>query len=346
MSRRRVISVIDKQRIVDAFENPNADYVEVAATLDIPRGTAWSIVRRYLEDGEVVARRRGGGRRQLATQEMTECLVATVEQHPNFTLRQLNEELRLNLPASPHISESTVHRVLRGCLITMKKLESPPADRNRMDVKLARKAHAEWLTPIDPHIIYIDESGFNLWTSRTRGRAPRGHRAQRIVGARRCPNFTLMLGVSSQRGLVHHIIRGGGTTAEAFNSFLSDLIDRFLPNEEAVLLLDNAPCHRRSTEITDQHSNAELRFLPAYSPFLNAAENCFSVWKAGLRRQLEEVKEQLLQQPYDQQMATLTQLAEQNMAVITLDVCRAAHRRTRRTFIQCIHMQDITDDHA
>ena len=69
MNRRRSISLLDKQRIVDAYNNPNADYVEVAAALDIPRGTAWSIVRRYLEDGEVVVRR-GGGRRPVAREEM------------------------------------------------------------------------------------------------------------------------------------------------------------------------------------------------------------------------------------------------------------------------------------
>ena len=60
---------------------------------------------------------------------------------------------------------------MRGQLITTKKLEPTPAERNRVDMKLARKAHAEWLIAEDPHLIYIDESGFNLWTSRTRGRS-------------------------------------------------------------------------------------------------------------------------------------------------------------------------------
>ena len=150
---------------------------------------------------------RGGGRRQVANQEMVTCLMECVEQHPTFTLRQLNEELRVRMPASPPISDTTLHRLLRGQLITMKKLEPTPAERNRVDVKLARKAHAEWLLAEDPHLIYIDESGF-----------------------RRCPNFTLILAVSSQRGRVHHFIHNGGTTADVFNAFLSELLQRVQPN--------------------------------------------------------------------------------------------------------------------
>lgn len=340
MNRRRTISLVDKQRIVEAYNNPNADYVEVAAALDIPRGTAWSIVKRYLEDGEVVARRRGGGRPQVANQEMIACLVECVEQHPTYTLRQLNEELRLRMPASPPISDTTIHRLLRGQLITMKKLEPTPAERNRVDVKLARKAHAEWLIAEDPHLIYIDESGFNLWTNRTRGRSQRGQRAQRMVGARRCPNFTLILAVSSQRGRVHHSIHNGGTNADNFNAFLTQLLQHVQPNEVVTILLDNAPCHRRAEEIIAQH-NVSLRYLPAYSPFLNIAENCFSVWKAGLKRQLEEVRDQLLRQAYAEQMATLTQLAEQNLSNITPDMCMSFHRGTRRTFPACIQLHDV-----
>ena len=89
-----------------------------------------------------------------------------------------------------------------------------------------------------PHLIYIDESGLNLWTSRTRGRSRRGQRAPRVVGAR-CPNFTLILTVSSQRGRgrMHHSIHKTKTTADVFNAFLSDLLQRVQPNEVVTVLL-------------------------------------------------------------------------------------------------------------
>ena len=152
----------------------------------------------------------------------------------------------------------------------------------------------------------------------------------------RCPNFTLILAVSSQRGRVHHSIYNAGTTADVFNSFLSDLLQRVQPNEVVTILLDNAPCNRCSMEAVGQRANVSIRFLPAYSAFLNIAETCFSVWKAGLKQQLEEVREQLLQQLHAQQMATLTQLAEQNLAETTSVTYTSFHRGTRRTFPACI----------
>ena len=133
--RRQAISAIDKQRIVDAFEDPERDYLEMAKTLRIPRGTAWSIVRRYqLASGEVIVRRRGGGRHIKIDQEMQQCLVRLVEQHPNFTLYQLNVEMRHELPDKSVACASTVHRLLKGQLITLKKMNNIPTERNRDDV--------------------------------------------------------------------------------------------------------------------------------------------------------------------------------------------------------------------
>ena len=69
--------------------------LEMTNTLRIPHGTAWSIVRRYqLAGGEVIVRRRGSGRPKKIDQEMQQCLVRLVEQHPICTLDQLNVEMR------------------------------------------------------------------------------------------------------------------------------------------------------------------------------------------------------------------------------------------------------------
>ena len=77
----------------------------------------------------------------------------------------------------------------------------------------ARREYGEWLihTTNEPghEIIFVDESGFNLWISRTRGRARKGERAVRIVGAQRGANFTLILAVSSTRGRIHHEVFQG-----------------------------------------------------------------------------------------------------------------------------------------
>lgn len=64
--------------------------------------------------------------------------------------------------------------------------------------------------------------------------------------------------------------------------------------------------------------NNAVRFLPAYSPILNIVEYAWSAWKAAFKQQLAEVRPQLLEQQHEQRMATLVQLGEQNLDVITL----------------------------
>ena len=49
----------ERRAIIDAHVSGDK-YVAVAARLQIKRGTAWSIVARYLRTGEVVCEQRGG----------------------------------------------------------------------------------------------------------------------------------------------------------------------------------------------------------------------------------------------------------------------------------------------
>ena len=98
-----------------------------------------------------------------------------VERHPDFTIRMINEELRRQLPQAPQVGRSTISSTLEGLMITLKKLEDVPAERNAANTKNLRLAHATWLMQNiqNADFIYIDEAGINLWTRRTRGRAPR-----------------------------------------------------------------------------------------------------------------------------------------------------------------------------
>ena len=153
----------------------------------------------------------------------------------------------------------------------------------------ARREYGTWLLNVVNGInvrelIFVDESGFNLWLSRTRGRARRGQRAVRFVGGSRGPNFTLILAVSNRRGIAHHSFFEGATNADRFNAWLRDA-SAAAGNGEATFIFDNAPCHRRFLQ-TDLHDHHEGRYLPAYSPFLNIAENCLSFWKAAFKRQM------------------------------------------------------------
>ena len=65
---------------------------------------------------------------------------------------------------------------------------------------MVKLAYAKWYVQTIngehlPELIYVDESGSNLWICRTRGLAARGQRAVREVGGQRGRNFTTILAV-------------------------------------------------------------------------------------------------------------------------------------------------------
>ena len=212
---RAKITVDTKTRIIAAHTR-GEDYVEVARILGVKCGTAYSIVARNQANGGVPPRPRGGACSVRLDAEMQLKIVDIVEQHPEFTLAQVNCQFQTDLPLKPRIFIQTISKSLHDQLIVMKKMETVPQDRNRPNVVDARRAYTAWYLEVTnmeqlPKFIYVDESGFNLWTARTRGRARRGVRAVCVVNGQRGANFTLILAVSSQRGVIYSDFQGGTT---------------------------------------------------------------------------------------------------------------------------------------
>ena len=76
---------------------------------------------------------------------------------------------------------------------------------------------------VDTELIFIDEAGINLWMQRTRGRAPKGQRAVRVVTGQRGRNLTVIFAISNRRGLHKHNLQVGGMTGDLFVNFLEEL---------------------------------------------------------------------------------------------------------------------------
>ncbi|POM76603.1 Hypothetical protein PHPALM_6144 [Phytophthora palmivora] len=59
-----------------------------------------------------------------------------------------------------------------------------------------------------------------------------------------------------------------------------------MPLEDAVVVLDNAPCHIDADDIFDEEEfdDAEVLKLESYSPMLNHIEDVFSVYKSAAKR--------------------------------------------------------------
>ena len=74
MPRRNRILLEQRERIIRAFEDTNEDYLMVADTIGVNRSTARSIVARYIREGRIAERPRGGANNVRVDNEMKDCL--------------------------------------------------------------------------------------------------------------------------------------------------------------------------------------------------------------------------------------------------------------------------------
>ena len=140
------------------------------------------------------------------------------------------------------------------------------------------------------HRIYIDETGFNLFTRRHYGRAPIGERVHRMVAGQRGRNVSVIAAISDRVGLVYHEIVHRSVNREVFIDFLTSL-SVILGEERAVLIMDNAPCH---SNVSVDNDALDIKYLPPNSPFLNPIENCFSVFKADMKQRLNMIQQEVI----------------------------------------------------
>ena len=92
--------------------------------------------------------------------------------------------------------------------------------------------------------------------------------------------------------------------------------------------------------LADLPHGLQIQYLPAYSPFLNICENDFALRKQALKTRLAEVRHDLLEQPFNERMATLSQLAEQ-ATIVSPDRMAAAFRGMQVYMSRCFDMDDI-----
>lgn len=344
------ISVDSKQRIVDAFER-DEDYVQVAEILGVSQAAAYGIVRRYQVTGNL-ERPRGGRREAVAKmdEDMAASLVEIVQDFPAYTLGQINAELQRRLPDKPHVSRTTVVTALDGQLIRTKKLEDAPIERNSPRTKTARRNYANWMLNdgVNQQLIFIDESGFNLFTRRTRGRAVVGQRAVRQVAGSRGRSVNIIMAISPETGLVYHEVHIGTVNMIIFNNFVYN-ISMQLQDYRITLVMDNAAIHNQAPDsvVTDDHV---VRKLPAYSPMLNPIELAFSALKAPVKRVLNERMAEVLNRDLAA-AAGLTLTAyrnnllrgflENSLPTITAEKCRGWYNHTHRYLLPALNNQDI-----
>lgn len=206
-----------KRRLVEIHDE-GGDVMAGAAILHIKPGTARSIIKKHL-DGEPLDDARGGRRETTVkvSEDVINRMVAILEQQADVTLTEIASMLRGELQLQ--LSLATIARYLDGKIFTTKKLEDCPAERNSLRTKNLRRAYADWYLQegLTQTLVYVDETCFNIFTRRTRGRAPRGQAAVRHIHGNRGPNLNLVAAVASGIGVVYFELQRGTMTGKVFS---------------------------------------------------------------------------------------------------------------------------------
>ena len=116
--------------------------------------------------------------------------------------------------------------------------------------------------------------------TRSRARSPRGTRAVVTEPTRTGVNISVVSALSIA-GVIAPMTLEGSVDAEAFNNYVEHfLVPALYPKD--IVIMDNVPFHlSERAKALIASSNAEVIFLPAYSPDLNPIEY---VWKKVKKR--------------------------------------------------------------
>jgi len=133
------------------------------------------------------------------------------------------------------------------------------------------------------NLVFVDESGANLSFCRLWARAPRGLRAYGSTPQNWGENITILSALSLQ-GMIASMIVPGSTDSDVFLAYVEEvLVPELWPG--AVVLMDNLSPHKSAgVREAFEAADAELLYLPPYSPDLNPIEQAWSKLKAYLRQ--------------------------------------------------------------
>ena len=158
MPPRNRILLEQHQRIIQAFEDVNEDYLMVAATIGVNRSTARSIIARYLWEGRITERPQGGTNHVWVDDEMKNCLDDILNKICLLTLAQINQELRQRVPRNPWLySNQNTWRYI----VSWEIGKPIPVERNHPYVLQKRLVCANWFMcyAVVNQSIFIDKCG-------------------------------------------------------------------------------------------------------------------------------------------------------------------------------------------
>lgn len=271
----------DRKRIV-ACANKGEDWVRLASTLNINFHTAYE----WIKSGRDHMFQKGGKKPRILSEQQVDRIIEWVEEDCSQTLKSLREKVSGEF--NVRICLSTLGNYLEGRLFTLKQVHKQPVTMNSNENKMLRAHYVRTLNDYiqqGKQIVWIDETNFNLFCRRCRGRSRVGNRAVQLLPAARGPNIHLIGGMSAA-GIVAMDRRRGSFNAGAANEWILQLMQQWENGGnqlvDLVIVCDNAPCHARLATALNGTAVTLLKLAP-YSPMLNPIETIWSKIKTFVK---------------------------------------------------------------
>ncbi|CTQ62466.1 Transposase [Roseibium album] len=191
------------------------------------------------------------------------------------------------------IGRSMLSKWLRSRGFTYKKKTAHALEQERPGLMMQRQAWFDSQLDPDPaKLVFIDETGLNTKMARLRGRSLKGERCRAGVphGHWKTTTFT---GALRLTGMTAPMVLEGAMNGAAFLAYVEQaLVPTLSPGD--IVVMDNLPAHKAAgVREAIECADAELRYLPPYSPDFNPIEMAFSKLKALLRAKAERTVDAL-----------------------------------------------------
>jgi transposase len=176
------------------------------------------------------------------------------------------------------------------------------------DTEANQKQRAEFRekirsTPLDK-LIFLDESGVTTSMTRLYARCPGGARIHETTPGSHWKILTI-LGAMSTRGMIATMTIEEATDTDIFLAYLDHVLcSQLRPGD--LVVMDNLSSHKvKGVRERIEATEAELLYLPPYSPDLNPIEKAWSKLK-GLLRSAKARSREVLDQAIAEQLPQIT----------------------------------------
>lgn len=205
------------------------------------------------------------------------------------TLLLLRSESTLGRDA--HYPPCIKSRALWG---TSSKKTLKASEQEREDIARSRKEWQEFQAKADSHrLIFLDESGLKTNMTRLYGRS---HQGSRCLDSTPCGRWETVTILSSVRldGTTESLVFEGAVDRKMFDAYVKDILAPTLRPGD-IVVMDNLNAHKSLLARAEiEKRQAQMVFLPAYSPDFNPIEKMWSKVKQILRGLKPRTQSELL----------------------------------------------------